>query len=978
MGPQVAAGSLVGRAAELALLEAAMAAAAAGDGGAVLVAGEAGIGKTRLAGELAEGALRAGATVLRGRCIDLVGTGLPYLPLVEALRPLRGSPALGDLPGGPGELARLLPELGTPAPEGAGATDSQPRLFEAALAVLDRLGEEGRPLLLVLEDLHWADASTLDLVAFLAHAVPGRRILLLATYRSDEPRPRDPLPRVVAELRRARAATLLELGPLADGEMALLVARLPGGEAAELAATVRARSEGNPFFAEELLAAGLAGERLPRALHELLLRRVAQLDAETRRVLRIAAAAGRDVPYPLLAAVAGLPEPRLLHGLEQAVEHGVLVPDQPAGAYRFRHALLAEAVYATLLPGEREAVHGRLARALAEAAGPGAAAGELAQHWAAAGRPVEALAASVRAARDAEAVAGQAEALRHLERALELWERVPDAEALVGLERVAALAWAAELAFRTGDAAGAAARVRRAIELLDAGTEPVRLALLHERLGSYLFPAGDRDGGLAAFRRAAELVPAAPPSVERARVLAALGHGLMLLLRHAESRAVCEQAVAVARDAGDDRPAIRALTVLGIDRCYLGHPREAVRLLLDARRLARERGSATDLLRCYVFLSDVLTAAGRPRRAAAVALKGLELARRRGFERGVGNVLAVNAAEPLLAVGEWDRAEQVLARALRVGGPFWAHFPQLRRAQLAIGRGEVEAARRHLEAGAEGAREPQATALYACLTAELALWEGGPEAAAAAVEEAVGGAWERLGAHAAQVCALGMRALAELVLLAAVRRDAAAVDDARRRAGKLVRAARRGPATPSPDAAGWLAVAEAEHDRVKGRAGAERWRAAAAAWDELGRPYPGAYCRWRLAEALVAGGRAAEAVGAARRAHRVAARLGALPLQRELELLARRARLDLVGLRPEDAARGAAADAGLGLTARERQVLQLLARGYTNRQVAAELVISTKTASVHVSHILRKLGVSSRLEAAAVAPRLLGPTWSYK
>ena len=982
MGSQVAPGSFVGRAVELARLEAAMAAASAGRGGTVLVAGDAGIGKTRLADELAERALRGGATVLRGRCIDLVGSGLPYLPLVEALRPLRGSPALGDVPGGLGELARLVPELAVPAgaaaPTGADATDSQLRLFEAALAVLERLGAGGRPLLLVLEDLHWADASTLDLVAFLAHAVPRRRILIVATYRSDEPRPHDPLPRVVGELHRARAATVLELGPLGHDEMALLVARLAAGETAELAATVQARSDGNPFFAEELLAAGLDGEQLPRALHDLLLRQVAHLDAETRLVLRIAAAAGRDVPFPLLAGVVDLPEPRLLAALHQAVEHGVLVPDQPAGTFRFRHALLAEAVYATLLPGEREAVHGRLALALAEAQGPGAAhaaAGELAQHWAVAGRPVEALAASVQAARDAEAVAGQAEALRHLERALGLWERVPDAEELVGLERVAVLAWAAELAFRSGDAAGAAARVRRAIGLLDVDMEPLRVALLYERLGSYLFPAGDREGGLAAFRRAADLVPGEPPSAERARVLAALGHGLMLLLRHADSRAVCEEAIAVAHAAGDDRPAIRAQTVLGIDLCNLGHPREAVRLLLDARRRARERGSATDLLRGYVSLSDVLISAGRPRRAAAVALKGLDLARRLGFERGVGNVLAVNAAEPLLAVGEWDRAEEVLARALRVGGPFWAHFPHLRRAQLAIGRGEPETARHHLQTGSQGAREPQAAAVYACLTAELALWQGQPEAAAAAVEEALAGA-APLAAHLAEACALGLRATAELAQLAAVRRDAGAVDDARRQARRLLRVARRGRAGPNPDGAAWLAVAEAEQGRVQGRASAERWRAAVAAWDELERPYPGAYCRWRLAEALVAERRAAEAVDAARQAHRAAARLRALPLQRELELLAQRARLDLVGLRPEDAAEPLAEAAALGLTARERQVLQLIARGYTNRQVAAELVISVKTASVHVSHILAKLGVSSRLEAAAVAQRLLGPTWS--
>jgi predicted ATPase len=413
MGSQVAAGSLVGRAGELARLEAALAAAAAGRGGTVLVAGDAGIGKTRLAAELAERALRGGATVLRGRCIDLVGTGLPYLPLVEALRPLRGSPVLGEVAGGLGELARLVPELAVPAgtrtPAGAGATDSQLRLFEESLAVLERLGEGGRALLLVLEDLHWADAFTLDLVAFLAHAVRGRRILIVATYRSDELRPGDPLSRVAGELHRARAATLLELGPLRQDEVELLVARLSTGEPGELAATIHARSEGNPFYAEELVTAQ-GGGRLPRALRDLLLQRIARLDAETRLVLRIAAAAGRDVLYRLLAAVVDPPESRLSAALQQAVEHGVLVADPPAGVFRFRHALLAEAVYATLLPGEREAVHGRLARALAEAPGLGAGravAGELAQHWAAAGRPVEALAASVRAARDAEAVAAR-------------------------------------------------------------------------------------------------------------------------------------------------------------------------------------------------------------------------------------------------------------------------------------------------------------------------------------------------------------------------------------------------------------------------------------------------------------------------------------------------------------------------------------------------------------------------------------------
>jgi DNA-binding CsgD family transcriptional regulator len=224
------------------------------------------------------------------------------------------------------------------------------------------------------------------------------------------------------------------------------------------------------------------------------------------------------------------------------------------------------------------------------------------------------------------------------------------------------------------------------------------------------------------------------------------------------------------------------------------------------------------------------------------------------------------------------------------------------------------------------------------------------------------------------LCALGVRAAAEQTQLAAVRRDAAAVEAARLHARRLLeeaRAAASWAGAVTPEAAAWLAVAGAEYGRVEGRPGPERWQAVAAAWDGLERPYLAACGRWRQAEALVAAGRAAEAALPARDAHRVAAGLGARPLQREVERLAQRARLDLVGLPPE-AGRPSPVN-GLGLTDREGQVLRLLGRGCTNREIAAALTISVKTASVHVSHILHKLGVAHRLEAAALAQRLTAP-----
>jgi DNA-binding SARP family transcriptional activator len=467
-GPAAAAAAperIVGRAAELAQLELALAGAVDGHGTTALVAGPAGIGKTRVAGELARRARARGATVLTGRCIDVVGAAMPYLPLIEALRPLRDTSALDGLP----ELARLLPGAGAPpeAPERA-AGEAQLRLFGSVLTVLDRLAAGG-PLVLVLEDLQWADGSTLDLVAFLARAIGGGRILLLATWRQEAVRPDEGLHRLVAGLRSGGAAMTVELGPLSRAEIATLLARRAGAPVPpELADAVCARAAGNPFFAQELLAAALRGDAaLPVLLRDVLLADFGRLGAEARAVVRVAAAAGRPVTRELLAAAMGIAAGAIAGDLREAVEHGLLVPDGALGTYGFRHALIAEAAYATLLPGEREEVHERLATALAREGGRVgiARACEVAEHWLVARRPAEALAASLGAARGAQAVSGLAEVLRHLERVLELWEQVPDAEQVTGVAMPALLAWVGELARRPAPSGLAVAEARELFPL---------------------------------------------------------------------------------------------------------------------------------------------------------------------------------------------------------------------------------------------------------------------------------------------------------------------------------------------------------------------------------------------------------------------------------------------------------------------------------------------------------------------------------
>jgi predicted ATPase len=549
------------------------------------------------------------------------------------------------------------------------------------------------PVLLVLEDLHWADASTLDLVVFLAHNLRDRRVLLLGTYRADEPSSAGRVRRLADGVRRSGSALVLELGPLRDGELAALLAVQAGAPPpAALTDAIVARSEGNPFFAEELLAAASdQGGELPDGLRELLLQRTARLDPATWSLLRLAAAAGRDVGYPLLRAAAGLPEGDVRESLRRAVEHGVLVADQAAGSFRFRHALLAEAVYATVLPGEREELHARLGEELARAA---AAPAELAPHWAAAGRSVEALAASVQAARQAEAVFGLAEALAHLERALAPWQAVPDAAELVRLDLAELCSWAAELASQTGAAPRAVELTRRAIELVDT-SDPVRAALLHERLGRYLNESGGTNAGLAAFERAVELVPAQPPSPERAYALGSLAAGLMLAWRHAESSRIAEQALALARGVGAREAEVRALTVLGVDLAYLGRAEEGLAHLRHALRLAEEVGDHWGLDRVYLNFSDVLTMLGRPRESARLGQAGLEVMRRYGID---SPLLVSNQVEALLAVGDWDQADRLSAAALRGLTSSFPYAPLIIRAGVEVGRGDFDSARAHLEA----------------------------------------------------------------------------------------------------------------------------------------------------------------------------------------------------------------------------------------------------------------------------------------
>ncbi|HUO74976.1 MAG TPA: AAA family ATPase, partial [Solirubrobacteraceae bacterium] len=662
----------VGRADELRRLEDGLAAAGGGQASAFLIAGEAGVGKTRLVEELVTRATQEGAVGLIGGCLDVEEGRLPFAPFIEALRTYvreldrAGRAELTDA--GVEELARIVPELRDsgeePTVEGAPV---QGRMFELMLGLLGHLSQRA-PLVLALEDLHWSDRSTRDLLAYVVRNLRSERVLLVATYRSDELYRGHPLRPFLAELERTRRLQRLELHPFDHHEVTEIISEILGSAAdAALTESVFTRAQGNAFFTEELVAAGAGGAEIPHTLSDILLARVDRRPPEVQAILRVVAAGGRGVSDRLLESVSAVPEEERLRALREAVTHHLLLSDS-SGSYVFRHELLREVVYEEMLAEERVRLHAAYGAALGAhpelASDAETVAGDLARHWLAAHDLPRALSAAVRAGAVAETRSGFAEAQTHYERALELWDRVPDADQLAGVGRVGLARRAAEVANLAGEHARAAALVRGALGHVDAARDPTHAGVLWERLGRFLWAAGDSETALQAYEQAVRLVPADPPSPERARVLAARGQALMLLARHDESRRCCEEAIAIARLVRARAQEGHALNTLGCDLAYLGDAGSAVAHLRQARAIAEEVGDLDDLFRAYLNLSDLLGGPlNRLEEALALALEGAERSQAVGMAGDYGVSLQCNAAACLLALGRLEQAGEVLAAA---------------------------------------------------------------------------------------------------------------------------------------------------------------------------------------------------------------------------------------------------------------------------------------------------------------------------
>jgi DNA-binding CsgD family transcriptional regulator len=992
--PRVSSPVFVGRAAEIGRLTHALEQARDHRPGAQLIAGEAGIGKTRLVSEFAGQARAAGAEVLIGGCLQLGETGLPYAPFVGALRPLlrtlppeRLSEVIGP---GRGELARLLPDLGPPERGTATRPDAsltgtaaQARLFEIILGVLRRLSDD-HPVVVVLEDIHWADASTRDLLRFLVRNLRDARVLFVATYRSDEMHRRHPLRPLLAELERLERVGDIELGVFGHEDLAEQLAGITGERAApELVDAVLARSGGNPFFAEEVMAAGRAGLALPRSLRDTLDDRVRHMDEDAQQVLKIASVAGERVDHRLLAAVVAPSGIDLTEAIRQAVEHHLLVPSAPdeAPGYAFRHALLQEAVYEDLLPSERTQLHAAYAQAIEgqpdlTPGDPSAAAALLAHHWFMAHDLERALPASLEAARAAASGFAFAEAQAFLERALELWPKVSGRTLLAGVDRTVLLEEAAEAAVQCGDPRRSIDLIREALSETDAIADPMRAGVLQHRLAWYFNEAGDWQAGVAALERAMDLIPIDPPTSERARVVSDLAHSLMVRSRFSESLRLAEAALAISRAVGAEVAEARALNALGLDLASRSDFERGLPILREGHAKAVALGDPLAVYLTAVGLGWVLDEMAHHAESLELALATLDRLRDLGAEARFGGQITSKAARALFDLGRWDEAAVMIDEAIAATPTRYAmRWLFSNRIRLRVARGDFDGAYADFEAYeslGERVVGPDPDLLHA-RRAELAIAAGEPVVAREIVRDTFARVIEPdVDTDGRALLMIGLRAEADEATSARSARDRARVAAAVERTAELEAdlgryLARLGQLTsrrsPVIEADALLATALAQ--RARGVNDSATWDSAVAARRALARPWELALVLADAAEVHLAQRHRDDGAAALAEAHAIAVDLSAGPLRSRTEALARRARIGLEGV---DTAEDEADR--LGLTRREREVLELLASGRSNRQIGEQLFMAESTAGVHVSNILSKLGVSRRHEAAAVAHRI--------
>ncbi len=987
----------VGRGAELASLADAVRSACR----LLLVTGDAGVGKTRLVAEAVRGAVAGGSLVLQAACLPL-DIKLPLLPFIEALRGLDRSVGPSALAGAltampthaVDQLARLAPEIVGRAVTDDDLSDQhwqQARLFAAVDQVLAQVAG-GRHVVLVVEDIHWADVATLDLMTYLRASRSGAALTLLVTCRGDEA----PLEPYVSEwLGHARRsdAIRLELSGLARDELAELVAHVLTDKPSDaFVDELRSRTDGNPYLAEELIAAAVSRSRssrtialpsrVPGELAEILVGRARRIGESARATLDVLAVAGRPMPEGLVAKVTGLAPRVVASAMHELAEARLLAIDDARSdvGCRPRHALLAEAISANLLADELRQLHARVAEALESLADPALSA-EIAGHWAAAERPDDELRALVAAAESSRRVYAFSEAAEFWLRAIGLAESRPGSIDRLEVDPARLRLKAVDALRACGRDTDAGALAEETYRDYGAHTDQELAAMIRESVAIY-WMRNDPAAALIIFAEAARLYEGLPESASHARMLASYGVTLSLDGRSAESVVVYQLALDIADRTGARHEAAEALCGLAEASFRLGDVDQGFVLLDRARQLYKARADSDRGIWAQLYMagneSCALSRMGRLSEAEHVAFNALDRAQRHGVGRGDARAnLLVNAADASVERG-------LIEAAAHLTDEITDHEPQaddealhLVRAMVEICQDATERAVARMDAVDQlGLGGPRLHVYDRQLVfAWVALWAGDPRDALAWVERSLAGsAGTDVELFCGRIFALGARAVADLVELARVLRDEEGQRDAGRARDRLTTALAQMGGRPLADHAyvasipGDRADWDAELHRSIGRSDPDAWQEAAAVWHRLGRPHRAAYALWRQAEALLSRSAATSDAAIPLRAAAEAA-AGMVPLQKAIQRLADRARISLhTSVDGATVPQPRPADP-YGLTKRERLVLQLVAQGRTNVQIGAELFMSPKTASVHVTNILRKLNVANRTEAAAVAER---------
>jgi DNA-binding CsgD family transcriptional regulator len=983
----------VGRESELSRLLGAL----GGDARLVLVVGDAGVGKTRLAAEGVALAVATGMVMLRGQCLPLAGT-LPLLPVRDALGDLArlegGGILAAALDSAPGyvreEVGRLLPGLAAlgadTVSDGQDGEWSRERLFAGVADLLSAVtGRPGAAVGLVVEDVHWADSETLDFLTFLTRPGHLRVVTVVVTCRADEVPVAAHVADWLAQVRADATVEEIRLGSLSQAEVAGQVAFLAGGPvSAQVINELYARAGGNPFFTEQLVAAALSGGAeggglqvpagLPARLAELLAVRAGRCVGDARAVLEGLAVAGRSLDEDALAVVTALDVEAVRRGLRELAAARLLAEDDASGGGHWpRHALLAEAVAAGLLPGERAVLHERVARALT---GDTALAAEVAGHWQAAGRPAEELPARLAAAGAAEQVFGYAQAAEHWQRAIEL----SDAQPAAGIYVPRLFVRAVDAFYHAGDGVRAGLAAEEAYRRFAGHDDPATAAVACHR-AAVVRAKGASATGLQVMEEALRLFEQAPPSFDYANAL--LDYATIFLLyaedRLQAGRTALDRTLEIAEAAGATSLIPRTWSVIAFTAFVRGQVKDGLAALERGWALARASGDGPALVWLAGNESGAMLKLAHFQRATDVASRGLDDARRAGLQSwDLVSILAAHAADALLAMGRTAEAAALI-------GPLTDTPPDGDRWLAHVMRAETDLLR-----GDSGAAAERRHRLYS-IPALIGRVDFGYEAAPRAVEASL---WARCPGDAlretrralalfeapdltilsGRLLTAGMRACADLAEQARARvQPAADAVDAADELAAWVGQMGNVPLTDHPSVAAIpaeRAVWDAERTRVAGPSDPDAWGSAAKAWQDLGCPHRAGYAWWRQAEAqLDAAQPAAAAAGALRAA--AAAADGHAPLLAQIHALAERARITLHARAAltRSTPPPAEARALYGLTGRELAVLRLLAGGRTNAQIGAELYISPRTAGVHVTNILRKLGVSGRVQAAAVAER---------